>query len=162
LQVTPVSVKPKIVELPDFMLTVYKSDEDYTPNFWNKYNCKKLSKRLSGGMVCADYGVCRWNSEASKLDYFIGILTEYVNGDTTGTTRLGVSGGLYTMFSTPQSSHFDFVNTIHKTWQYIFNVWLPGSKYRYASDHGDQFETYIETDRTFSEDIYIPIEVKPC
>lgn len=162
LQVTPFSIKPEIITLSDFMLTVYKSDEEYTPNFWNKYNCKKLSKRLSGGKVCTDYGVCRWNKEANLLDYFIGIRAEDAVGDTSGTMQLQVSGGLYALFSTPPSSHFNFVNTIHRTWHYIFNVWMPGSEYRCAADHGYQFETYVEASRTFSEDIYIPIEVKLC
>lgn len=151
---------PRIVTLPGFMLTVYPSDESYTPRFWNKYNCQQLSKRLSGGKACPDYGVCRWNSEENKLDYFIGIRTEEALGNTLGTIPLFVSGGLYAVFSTPPASQEDFVSTIHQTWQYILNVWLPKSKYQCACGHGCQFETYIEASRTFSEDIYIPIEEK--
>lgn len=49
-------VTPKLVELCSFELTVFKSDEAYIPNFWNKYNAKKLSQRLSGGKVVRDYG----------------------------------------------------------------------------------------------------------
>ncbi len=162
LQAAPFEIKPEIIMLSDFVLTVYKSDEDYTPNFWNKYNCKNLSKQLSGGKVCADYGVCRWNNETNRLDYFIGIRTEDIDGNTSGTTQLLVSGGLYAVFSTPPSNHFNFVNIIHRIWNYIFNVWMPGSEYRCTTDHGYQFETYVEASHTFSEDIYIPIEVKPC
>jgi len=48
-----------------FNLTViaYKSDEACPPNFWNKYNSRKWSKKLSGGKVCEDYGISAWNKE---------------------------------------------------------------------------------------------------
>lgn len=161
LPVSSFKITPKIIAMSSFTLTGYSSDEDYTPNFWNKYNCKKYSKRLSGGKICADYGVCIWNNEANKLDYFIGIKTEDAVGDISATTQLYVSGGLYAVFATPPSSHFNFVNMIHRTWPYIFNDWMPGSEYQCAS-HGYQFETYVEESRTYSEDIYIPIEVKQC
>lgn len=158
LQIAPFKLTPKIITLPDFTLTGYASDEDYTPNFWNKYNCKKLSYRLSGGKTVADYGVCIWNSETNRLDYFIGIRTEDAKGDITDTKQLCVSGGLFAVFSTPPTSHFDFVNTIHRTWSYILNVWMPQSEYRCVC--GPQFETYVEASRTYSEDIYIPIEMR--
>lgn len=160
--VAPFELTPKIVTLSGFSLTGYWSDEDYAPNFWNKYNCKKLSYWLSGGKTVTDYGVCIWNNETNRLDYFIGIRSEDAGDDITGTKQLHVSGGLYAVFATPPTSHFNFVNTIHRTWPYILNVWVPGSEYHCASDHGYQFETYVEDSRTYSEDIYIPIEVKPC
>jgi len=71
--IKPFSVTPEIITLDAFSLTVFKSDEDYTPHFWNKYNAKKLSLRLSGGKICEDYGVCKWNEAENKLDYYIGI-----------------------------------------------------------------------------------------
>lgn len=158
LQVTPFKVTPEIITLSDFALTVYASDEDCVPNFWNKYNCKKLSARLSGGKIIADYGVCLWNNETNRFDYWCGIRTKEALGDTSGTFQLCIPGGLYAVFATPSATHIDFVNTIHRTWEYILNVWLPESRYRYIG--GYQFETYVEASRTFSEDIYIPIEVK--
>lgn len=159
--VKPFELTPKIVTLSDFALTGYWSDEDYSPNFWNKYNCKKLSYRLSGGKTVTDYGVCIWNSGTNRLDYFIGIPTEDAKGDITETKQLHVLGGLYAIFATPPTSHFNFVNMIHRTWHYILNVWMTESEYQCASGHGYQFETYIEASRAYSEDIYIPIELKP-
>ena len=116
--------------------------------------------RLSGGKIVADYGVCWWNNEKNRVDYFIGIKTSDANGDITGTSPLEISGGLYAIFATPPTSHFDFVNTIHRTWPYILNVWMPQSEYRCARGYKYQFETYVEASRTYSEDIYIPIERK--
>lgn len=151
----PFLVKPTIMQLEPFVLVVYKSDEAYQPNFWNKYNSRKWSKKLSGGAVCEDYGVCSWNAGAKKMDYYIGIRKENALGDLTGTTELSINGGLYAVFATPKTSHYDFVNTIHRTWSYINCVWLPDSGYKKIGEY--EFESYIEESRTFSEKIYIKI-----
>ncbi len=153
-------LKPEILTLRPFVLTVYKSDEDYPPNFWNKYNGKKWSKILSGGSVCEDYGVNTWNIDENKLDYFIGIRKENALGETAGTVELTVPGGLYAVFETPPTTHYNFVNAIHRSWCYIFNVWMPQSQYRTAAGFKYQFESYVEESRTYSERIYIPVERK--
>ena len=151
----PFLVKPTIMQLEPFVLVVYESDETYQPNFWNKYNSGKWSKKLSGGAVCEDYGVCSRNAAAKKMDYYIGIRKENALGDLTGTTELSINGGLYAVFATPKTSHYDFVNTIHRTWSYINCVWLPDSGYKKIGEY--EFESYIEESRIFSERIYIKI-----
>lgn len=75
----PVSV-PDILEVKSFWATVYKSDEEDCTRFWNKYHCDRLSRKLSGGEVCPDYGFSVWDAEKNKLDYYIGILTEHARG----------------------------------------------------------------------------------
>ncbi|HEY8348722.1 MAG TPA: AraC family transcriptional regulator [Clostridiales bacterium] len=152
----PFEVKPELTYLEPFELVVYKSDEDCPPKFWNKYNSRKWSKKLTGGKTCADFGVCVWNQNENKLDYFIGVRKSDALGDTGNTIELTVPGGLYAVFATPQSSHFDFINTIHRTWDYIYNEWLPNSGYEHTG--GCEFETYIESSRTYSEKIYIPLK----
>lgn len=154
----PFSVTPTIMNLNSFTLTVYKCDEDSPPNFWNKYNSRKFSKRLSNGTVCEDFGVSSWNSLERKLDYYIGIRSEQANGNLSGTQTLHIQGGLYAVFETPQTTHFDFVNTIHNTWHYISTVWLPQSGYKRTG--GYEFESYVEESRVFSEKIYIPIKMR--
>lgn len=153
-------ITPKISTIPSLTLIGYSSDEKYIPNFWNKYNCQKLSKRLSGENVCADYGVSLWNSNTNGIEYFIGVQAEDANGDLTGTKELFISGGLYAIFTTPVTSQFNFVSTVHRVWSYILNDWIPKSNYHCTTKHGHQFETYVEASRAFSEDIYIPIELK--
>lgn len=147
-----------IVELEPFTLIAYSSDEEYTPNFWNKYNVKGYSKKLSGGASVIDYGACIWNHEKDKLDYWIGIKETVACGDIDGTVKLNIKGGLYAAFKTPTSTHFDFVNCIHRTWDYINNVWLVESGYIKRFDY--EFECYLEESRLFSETIYIPIKKK--
>lgn len=151
-ETVPFSVTPQIVELNAFSLSVYPCDEMYPPNFWNKYNCKKLSRKLSGGEIYDDYGVSIFNG---KLDYYIGILTEYAKGDTNGTVQIKIPKGTYALFTTPMTTHCNFVNTIHKTWEYINNIWLKSSEYDHCGT--PEFETYFEDSRSFSEKIYIPI-----
>ena len=79
-------------------------------------------------------------------------------GDTANSIQLDIDGGLYAIFDTPKTTHSDFVNTIHKTWEYINTVWLPNSDY--ARTGGYEFESYVEESRMFSEKIYIPIRRK--
>jgi AraC family transcriptional regulator len=63
---------------------------------------------------------------------------------------------LYALFRTPAATNIDFVNTIHRTWEYINTVWLPKSGYKRRNSY--EFESYMEQSRAFSEKIYIPIE----
>lgn len=148
-------IAPEILTLEGFTLMVYQSDEMYAPNFWNQYNTKGYSRILSGGKTVCDYGVCIWNGETNRLDYYIGIKEDDAAGDLQGTRSLDIQGGLYARFATPPVKHCDFVNTINRTWDYIFRKWLPQSSYEFRG--GYQFECYVESSRIYSEDIYIPI-----
>lgn len=154
-EVMPFKIEPEIINIEAFSLTVYESDEEYPPNFWNKYNAKKLSLKLSGGRICEDFGVNIWNKEKNRLNYYIGVCTDEAKGDLSDTLKIYINGGKYAVFQTPQSSHAGFVNNIHCTWDYINKVWLPDSEYERTG--GYEFESYIEQSRAFSEKIYIPI-----
>ena len=156
LETEPLIITPEILPIPCFDLTVYYSDEPYPPHFWNIYNCKKLSKKLSGGCTCEAYGVCIFNNAKQKIDYFVGIKKEEANGDISGTMEIRIPEGTYAVFNTPKTDHFNFVNTIHLTWEYINTVWLQQSGYERTGDY--EFESYIENSRIFSEKIYIPIK----
>ncbi len=155
-ETAPFEVIPELTYLEPFVLTVYKSDEAYPPNFWNKYNSRKWSKKLSGGKACEDYGVSAWNKPENRLDYFIGVKKDIALGDIDDAMDLSVKGGLYAVFETPKTSYYDFVNTIHRTWDYINCEWLPNSGYKRTV--GYDFESYIEESRIYSEKIYIPLK----
>lgn len=155
LDVSELELAPSLVVLDAFRIVAYRCDEDFPPHFWNKYNAGGWSKKLSGGDTVEDFGVSFWNSDRNKLDYYIGIREADACGDTADTQTLEIPGGLYAVFDTPPATNFDFVNTIHRTWDYIGRVWLVENGYRRAG--GPEFESYIEESRTFSEEIYIPI-----
>lgn len=152
LDIKPFYIVPEIIQIEPFSLTVYKSDEEYPPHFWNRYNCRKLSKKLTGGKVCCDFGVSEYNG---KLNYYIGVRTEDAKGDTSGTTNITIPGGMYAVFTTPQSNTYNFVDSIHRTWQFIEDVWLPNSDY--IRGNTPDFEVYNEESRSFQEKIFIPI-----
>lgn len=151
------SVNPTIVEIQPFSLTVHKSDEKLVPSFWNKYNARGLSQVLSGGREVWDYGVSSFDYEENRLDYYIGIPSEYALGDLEGTMRLCIPGGSYAIFSTPTAKQDTFVTQIHRTWDHI-KEWFPSSGYE--RKRGYEFECYREKSRTFSEDIYIPVDME--
>lgn len=144
-----------LVWLDAFRVTAYFCTEDYPPHFWNIYNTSGLSKKLSGGKIVKDCGVCRRNHDTGKLDYWIGVRDEDAAGDTSGTVTLEIPGGLYAVFDTPIAKPFEFISTVHRTWDYIADVWLPENGFRRTG--GYEFECYTEESRTFSERIYIPI-----
>ncbi len=152
------TLTPKIITLEPFNVTAYKNDEPFAPYFWNKYNAKGWSEKLSGGEIVTDYGISLWNSDENRLDYWIGIKSEDAKGDISGTVQLDIKGGLYAVFSSPVTEQKNFVNNIHKSWTYINGTWLPESEYKHRD--GYEFECYIERSRTFTEDIYIPIKRK--
>ena len=121
--------EPELRMLSPFSLTVYESDEEFPPHFWNKYNCGGFSLRLSGGKSVPDYGVSDWDNRTNTLRYYIGIRTEDARGDTAGTKTLSVAGGMYAVFATWPANHFDFVDVIQNTWKYINTHWLLHSGY---------------------------------
>lgn len=138
-----------------FSLIAYPCDEQRIPNFWNKYNAEKRSERLSGGKVTKDYGVMIWNGERDRLDYWIGIRSEEAKGDLSGTVRLEIQGGLYAIFDTPPATQHHFIETVRHTWDWIYQVWMPGNGYR--RDEGFEWECYVEASRIYSERIYVPV-----
>lgn len=156
LNKTEVCPEVSIGYLEGFSVVAYPCDEELPPCFWNKYNAEKRSARLSGGAVTEDYGVMRWDPERRGLDYYIGIRAEMANGDISGTVRLDIEGGLYAVFDTPPTDQHSFVDTIRRTWDMIYGVWLPESGYRRRG--GFEMECYSESSRTYSERIYVPIE----
>lgn len=155
LQEEPFRVEVRLEELAGFRLVVYRCDEDFPPRFWNRYNAGGWSVKLSGGAVVEDFGVSEWDICRSKLNYYIGIKQEFANGDLTGTEVLDVPQGLYAIFDTPKASQNNFVDTIHRTWDYIARIWLPESGFRRTG--GLELESYVEQSREFSERIYIPV-----
>lgn len=154
--VDELQLNASLIYLDDFTLIAYPSDEDKPPSFWNKYNAEKRSLRLSGGKVVEDFGAMEWNGERNRLDYYIGIRAEEANGDLTDTVIIQVKGGLFAHFDTPPTTQHDFVATIRRTWDHIYQVWMPNHGYKRGV--GFELESYVESSKEYTERIYIPIE----
>ena len=145
-----------ICHLESFSLVAYAFDDGFAPHCWNTYNAESLSMKLSGGKTVEDYGAMRWNREKKKLEYYIGIDARQAVGNIENTITLDISGGLYAVFETVPSSQHQFVDTIRKTWDWIEKCWLPQNGYKRRNAF--ELERYIESSRTYSETILIPIE----
>lgn len=152
---SPLDIPAKLVTLSPFSLTVFPIPEMSPPQFWNQYNTQGLSKLLSGGRIVEDFGVSDWNPHTRTLSYYIGIRTCDTVGEHAGTITLSIPGGTYALFETPPATQYDFVNMIHRTWDYIGKIWLKENGYCRAG--GYELESYTEKSRLFSEHIYIPV-----
>ena len=103
-----------------------------------------------------DFGVMIPDPKTKQLCYYIRIRKADAKGDLSDTVELTVSGGLYAVFDTPVSSQHDFVTEIRATWKWIYETWLPQSGYQRGD--GFELECYTESDRSFTERIYIPLK----
>lgn len=145
-----------LMVLEDFTLIAYVFEDDFPPNCWNRYNTERRNAKLSGGKASEDFGAMVWDTEKSCLRYFIGIRSEDAAGDLSDTVRLDISGGIYAVFETEASSQHEFVNTVRRTWKWIYSEWLPENGYVRAE--GFEFERYFEDGKKYTEKIYIPIK----
>ena len=144
-----------LCHLAPFTLRAYDFADTYPPSCWNRYNAEGRSSLLSGGRVVTDYGVMTRGSDGKRSSYAIGIRSEHAQGDKQGTISVTIDGGLYAAFETQAADPISFVATIHHTWDWIFESWLPDNGY--VRREGFEFESYVESSRLYSERIYIPI-----
>ncbi|MBQ2749205.1 MAG: AraC family transcriptional regulator [Clostridia bacterium] len=144
-----------LCHLAPFTLRAYDFADTYPPSCWNRYNAEGRSSLLSGGRVVTDYGVMTRGSDGKRRSYAIGIRSEHAQGDKQGTISVAIDGGLYAAFETQAADPISFVATIHHTWDWIFESWLPDNGY--VRREGFEFESYVESSRLYSERIYIPI-----
>lgn len=128
------------------------------PMHWNRFHTQRLARTLPG---CPkdnwydDVG-CLTRLPDGQSRYICGIWSDIRGGE--GSVLLNIPAGLYAVFCSPPADAFTFVETIHRTWDYAYEVWLPTSSY--LQDSRPTFETYCEMSRTFTEHIYIPIKEK--
>lgn len=121
------------------------------PLLWQKWNNKKESEKIINHK-CADeiMGICIF-SQGDVFDYMIGHevnTMEYVPEDMV-IYRLEPS--LYAVFRVIGP----ITESVQKTWDYIYSVWLSESKYKHRNI--DDIEYYYYTEGELLADLYIPI-----
>lgn len=89
------------------------------------------------------------------FSYIIGIEVDDFEGVNDECAKITIPSAQYAVFNTPPSDAESFVRTIHMTWNYIYQTWLPQTGFEHMKTH--EFETYCEESRSFSEEIWIPI-----
>ncbi|GAA0824649.1 AraC family transcriptional regulator [Clostridium tertium] len=121
------------------------------PLLWQKWNNEKESGKIINNK-CADeiMGICIF-SEEDAFDYMIGHEVnsiEYVPDDMV-IYRLEPS--LYAVFRVIGP----ITESVQKTWDYIYSVWLSESKYKHRNI--DDIEYYYYNQGKLVADLYIPI-----
>ncbi|WP_105615824.1 AraC family transcriptional regulator [Vallitalea okinawensis] len=158
-----IRIEPQIVDLQSFHLyghisqTSVEKSHTEIPHFWNKYNCSKAGEKLQphiNPQHRKDFGIAIIDINAKTFNYFIGVKScDPIHN----TYTITIPRGTYAVFKTPTADSFTFVETIHQTWDYILNRWLPNNN-EYTRINSYAFETYCEKSNRYSEDIYIPVK----
>ncbi|WP_460294158.1 AraC family transcriptional regulator [Clostridium tertium] len=121
------------------------------PLLWQKWNNKKESEKIINRKYDDEImGICIF-SQGDVFDYMIGHevnTMEYVPEDMV-IYRLEPS--LYAVFRVIGP----ITESVQKTWDYIYSVWLSESKYKHRNI--DDIEYYYYTEGELVADLYIPI-----
>lgn len=121
------------------------------PLLWQKWNNEKESEKIINRKYADEImGICIF-SQGDVFDYMIGHevnTMEYVPEDMV-IYRLEPS--LYAVFRVIGP----ITESVQKTWDYIYSVWLSESKYKHRNI--DDIEYYYYTEGELVADLYIPI-----
>lgn len=155
---------PRIEHFPGAVLSGYPllltpdARHGTIPQHWNRFHTQQLARTLPGCPKDGRYDDvgCLTRMPGGQLCYICGIWSDAQGPESS--VLYPVPGGLYAVFSSPPADAFTFVETIHRTWEYAANVWLPSSPYYQVQR--PTYEIYCEMSRTFTERIYIPIKEK--
>jgi predicted transcriptional regulator YdeE len=151
-------MEPKIVTKPAFTVVGMKyhgkNENNEIPQLWGQYNPRVGEIRYAvNAPVC--YGVCGHLEESGKFSYLAAVQVGDAADIPSGMESWEVEEQEYAVFPCT-------LTTIHETYEYAHNTWLPGSGYERLSV--PDFELYDETfDGEDPESIlyvYIPIGKK--
>ena len=146
-------MEPKIVTKPAFTVVglMYhgKNENNEIPQVWDKLNPRYEEIQHRVGPA---YGVCGEMEDNGRFHYLAGFEV---------TTALDLPPGME-KWDVPQQQYATFpctLKTIHETYQYIFDTWLPQSGYARAD--GPDFEFYGEEFNMATGEgmaVYLPVK----
>ena len=146
-------MEPEIVTKPAFTVVglMYhgKNENDEIPQVWSKLNPRHSEIQHKTGLA---YGVCGELEENGRFRYLAGYEVTDAADLPEGMERWDVPEQQYAVFPCT-------LKTIHETYHYIFETWLPQSGY--ARTDGSDFEYYSrEFDPATGEGmaIYMPVK----
>jgi predicted transcriptional regulator YdeE len=146
-------MEPKIVTKPAFtavgLMYYGKNENNEIPQVWDKVNPRYEEIPHKTGPA---YGVCGDMEDDGRFHYLAGFEVTKAADLPDGMEKWDVSEQQYAVFPCT-------LKTIHETYQYIFETWLPQSGYTRAD--GPDFEFYgeefdMETGEGMS--IYLPVK----
>ena len=105
------------------------------PSQWQRFN--EYFGKVPGQVGNVAYGVCYNADDAGNIDYLCGVEVGDFSALPAEFSRLRIAAQRYAVFS-----HRDHVSAIRRTWNTIWNTWLPASGYLPAD--APNFERYDE------------------
>lgn len=146
-------MEPKIVTKPAFtvvgLMYYGKNENNEIPQMWSQVNPRRAEINHKTG---AAYGVCGELEENGRFHYLAGYGVSEAKDLPSGMERWDVPAQKYAVFPCT-------LQTIQKTYQYIFDTWFPQSDYR--KGEGPDFEFYDESFRLETGEgmaIYMPVK----
>lgn len=148
--------------------TLLQTSDDLTsisriPALWQVFDLHEIEHRLYALASPEEHGEYYISIPSDNGDYelFSGVKVQSLDKVDKSLRGQKVPAALYAIISTPPcfGTSTDFSETIIKTWEYIFNDWLPHSGYALDSS-GLDFEFYDERCHSspYSMDIYLAIK----
>jgi AraC family transcriptional regulator len=105
------------------------------PSQWQRFN--EYFGKVPGQVGNVAYGVCYNADDAGNIDYLCGVEVSDFSSLPGEFSRLRIAANRYAVFS-----HREHVSTVRRTWNTIWNKWLPASGHIPAD--APNFERYDE------------------
>lgn len=121
------------------------------PLLWQKWNNEKESEKIINRKYADEImGICIF-SQGNVFDYIIGHEVNTMEYVPENMVIYRLEPSLYAVFRVIGP----ITESVQKTWDYIYSVWLSESKYKHRNI--DDIEYYYYTEGELVADLYIPI-----
>lgn len=121
------------------------------PLLWHKWNSDKTWTQIKERKYDSEcMGICIF-SEGITFDYMIGHEVKSINHIPKGMTIHKLQPSLYAVFKTIGP----VTESVQKTWDYIYTIWLNESQYKHARTH--DIEYYYWCQGELVAELYVPI-----
>ncbi|WP_238903582.1 AraC family transcriptional regulator [Clostridium sp. YIM B02506] len=124
------------------------------PLFWQKWNTEKESKKIAERKYTNEImGICIF-SEEDVFEYMIGHEVKSIENIPEGMVLHKLEPSFYAVFR----SIGPITESVQKTWDYIYSVWLNESDYKHRDT--DDIEYYFYNNGELVAELYIPIIIR--
>lgn len=124
------------------------------PLFWQKWNTQKESEKITERKYIDEImGICIF-SEDDVFEYMIGHEVKSIENIPEGMVLHKLEQSFYAVFR----SMGPITESVQKTWDYIYSVWLNESEYKHRNT--DDIEYYFYNNGELVAELYIPIIIR--
>jgi AraC family transcriptional regulator len=124
------------------------------PLLWQRWNCERRFEEISERKYIDEcMGICIFSKE-EDFEYMIAYEVKNTERIPEGMEVYRLEPELYAVFKTIGP----ITESVQKTWDYIYSVWLNESEYRHACTH--DIEYYYTYQGEITAELYVPIILK--